>query len=406
MTLWPRTQLRRVFRVVNGGTPTADAENWDGPVAWATPIDLAKVNGGRLTRTARTLSTTGLMTGSRAVPAGSLIVSTRAPIGYVAEATVPMAFNQGCRGLMPWAEIDSRYFRYQLLALASRLNAAGQGSTFVELSGDALASVEVVVPPIHEQHAIADFLDTETARIDALITKKRRLVKLLESRLRSAASEIVEGGGGPLITGIPSIPRVPSTWRVLRNKVFMREVNEPSPDGLGEMLSVSHLTGVTPRSEKTVYMFEAESTVGYKVVRPGDLVINTMWAWMGAAGVSRHEGIVSPAYGVYRLDGMVVDPDYYDLLIRTPAYITEMTRFSRGVTSSRLRLYPDEFLRLSSPLPPLDAQGELAEGFKAATARSRELAARVDHQINLLVEHRRALITAAVAGELPVGEAA
>ena len=95
---------------------------------------------------------------------------------------------------------------------------------------------------------------------------------------------------------------------------------------------MSHLTGVTPRSQKTVYMFEAESTIGYKLVRPGDLAVNTMWAWMGAAGVSTHHGIVSPSYGVYQIDQTTVLPGYFDVLVRTPAYICEMTRFSRGVT--------------------------------------------------------------------------
>lgn len=66
------------------------------------------------------------------------------------------------------------------------------------------------------------------------------------------------------------------------------------------MLSVSHKTGVTPRSQKNITMFMAESYEGHKVCRPGDIVVNTMWAWMAAIGVSRHVGIVSPAYGIYR----------------------------------------------------------------------------------------------------------
>jgi type I restriction enzyme S subunit len=169
----------------------------------------------------------------------------------------------------------------------------------------------------------------------------------------------------------------------------MREVATPSATGNEEMLSVSHLTGVTPRSEKTVYMFEAESTVGYKMVAKGDLVINTMWAWMGAAGTAPVGGIVSPAYGVYRIDTSVVDPRWVDYVIRTPWYVTEMTRHSRGVTSSRLRLYPDEFLRLSMPLPPLAEQREIADYLDAETTRIDALVAKNRQLVRLLEERWR-----------------
>ena len=181
----------------------------------------------------------------------------------------------------------------------------------------------------------------------------------------------------------------------------MHEPNKRSKTGEEEMLSVSHLTGVTPRSEKTVYMFEAESTVGYKLVQPGDLAVNTMWAWMGAAGVSQHHGIVSPSYGVYRIDQSIVLPAYFDLLVRTPAYICEMTRYSRGVTSSRLRLYPDQLLALRTPVPPKGEQNEIVQQFEAAAEKGRSAINALDRQVELLVERRQALITAAVSGKLP-----
>ena len=101
-------------------------------------------------------------------------------------------------------------------------------------------------------------------------------------------------------SGLPSLGRVPAHWALKRAKYFFREVDERSSTGDEELLSVSHLTGVTPRREKNVTMFLAESNVGHKRCHPRDLVINTMWAWMGALGVARQTGLVSPSYGVYR----------------------------------------------------------------------------------------------------------
>ncbi len=189
---------------------------------------------------------------------------------------------------------------------------------------------------------------------------------------------------------LPTMPSLPSSWAVRRNKTFMAEARERSTEGSEEMLSVSHLTGVTPRSEKTVYMFEAASTVGYKVVEAGDLVINTMWAWMGAAGTATGPGIVSPAYGVYKINTAVAVPRFVDYLVRTPPYVVEMTRFSRGVTSSRLRLYPEEFLALHSPLPPVWEQRAIADHLDAQTSRVDALITKKQQLIRLLEERRRA----------------
>jgi type I restriction enzyme S subunit len=161
---WDEAPLRRVFRIVNGGTPTSDKQYWDGDVRWATPADIGAVDGKYLNSTQRSLTEAGVLTGSRTVPSGSIILSTRAPIGYVAQTSRLMAFNQGCRGLIPTVPADMRYFRYQLLSLREELVSRGAGSTFMELSTDALAAVPMVRPPLDEQRRIADFLDAETAR--------------------------------------------------------------------------------------------------------------------------------------------------------------------------------------------------------------------------------------------------
>lgn len=82
------------------------------------------------------------------------------------------------------------------------------------------------------------------------------------------------------------LPHVPEHWIEQRAKTFFREVDERSKTGQEELLSVSHLTGVTPRSQKNVTMFKAASYVGSKLCQPGDIVINTLWAWMAALGAS------------------------------------------------------------------------------------------------------------------------
>ena len=156
------------------------------------------------------------------------------------------------------------------------------------------------------------------------------------------------------------LPPVPEHWDEQRAKVFFREVDERSRTGEEELLSVSHLTGVTPRSQKKVTMFKAASYVGSKLCRPGDIVINTLWAWMAALGASRHVGIVSPAYGVYRPHRPdSFNPAYLDYLLRTRAYVAEYIGRSTGIRSSRLRLYPNQFLDIALIQPPRTEQDQM-----------------------------------------------
>jgi len=197
--------------------------------------------------------------------------------------------------------------------------------------------------------------------------------------------------------GVSWVGCIPAHWPEKRAKYYFKEIDERSQTGDEEMLSVSHITGVTPRSQKNVTMFKAESNVGQKRCQPGDLIINTMWAWMSALGVSNHAGIVSPAYGVYRPRSNQ-DYDYYylDSLLRIEGYRSEYICRSTGIRSSRLRLYPDKFLSMPVVCPPQEEQQTIARFLKAQDRLFRKFIRNKRRFIELLKEQKQNVINQAV----------
>ena len=266
-------------------------------------------------------------------------------------------------------------------------------------------------PPETEQLAIVRFLDYVDRRIRRYIRAKQKLIKLLEEQKQAIIHRAVTRGLDPNVrlkpSGVEWLGDVPEHWEVRPAKYFYREVDHRSATGGEELLSVSHISGVTPRSEKNITMFMASSYVGHKLCEPGDLVINTMWAWMGALGVARQRGIVSPSYAVYRplRPGLLVG-DYADLLLRTAYYVTEYVCRSTGIRSSRLRLYPEEFLRVRIVCPPVDEQRAILDYLSAQTAETRKAIGAAEREIQLLREYRTRLIADVVTGKLDAREAA
>lgn len=312
----------------------------------------------------------------------------------------PFLAHQRTYVLHSFQGIDARYLFYFFSSHFRFMCQDGSAKTTVDsVRRWMLTDMPILVPPENLQKRIAQFLDTETAKIDHLIAKQRELITLTESRLKLWRERTF---WGEVQTEDPFL-NPPTGWKVLRNRHLLEHVDARSETGDEEMLSVSHITGVTPRSMKNVNMFEAESTVGYKLVAENELVINTMWAWMGALGVSAYEGIVSPAYNVYRFRDLdAVNPMYFDCMYRTDAYVSLMKAHSRGIWESRLRLYPEVFLRLSSLVPPKDVQDRLVAENNERTTEAEKLITRCHKAIELLQERRSALITAAVTGQIEV----
>lgn len=185
-----------------------------------------------------------------------------------------------------------------------------------------------------------------------------------------------------LDSSLPWLGQIPSHWMVRRGKMLFRCVDVRSIAGSEELLTVSSEHGVIPRRTAKVTMFKAESYAGYKLCWPGDLVINSLWAWGRGLGVSKNHGIVSSAYGVYRLrDTNTVLPRFIHELVRSVPFNWELKVRSKGIWISRLQLTDETFLDAPFPIPPIEEQASIVRFIK-----------HTDHQIKQHIRVKRKLI--------------
>lgn len=297
----------------------------------------------------------------------------------------------------------------QAKPVSIQLELAANGITRFGIPKSAIGSLSIPVPSLPDQRRIVGYIADQVQDIDALIDGKQKLEGLLAEKRRTLVAEAVMRGldrSAPFRpSGIDWLGEIPAHWEIERSRWLFNERDQRSETGEEEMLTVSHITGVTPRSQKEVNMFEAETTAGYKLCFTGDLVINTLWAWMGAMGTAPVDGIVSPAYNVYTPGPRLLSA-YVDALVRIPVFAQEVTRYSKGVWSSRLRLYPEGFFETFWPVPPLDEQKQIVAYIAEERVKIDKLATATERSITLLKERRSALIAAAVTGQIAIPEAA
>jgi type I restriction enzyme, S subunit len=308
----------------------------------------------------------------------------------------------------PSHETNARflYYFYFYMYLEGVYNKLGAGVRST-LNQNDLLDLPVPIIDRSTQDRIVAFLDQKTAEIDTAIEKKQRLIELLKEQKAILINQAVTKGLNPDApmkdSGIEWIGRIPAHWEVKKAKYLFREIDERSINGDEELLSVSHMTGVTPRSEKNIYMFMAEDYSGSKLCHRGDLVFNIMWAWMGALGVSDRTGIVSPSYGVYRPKKADTFNNWYlEELLRSLSYVTEYNKRSTGLHSSRLRLYSHMFFAMEIAVPPLEEQNKIKEALSIQCKAADNVIIAGEKEIEKLQEFKQTLIAHAVTGKIKV----
>lgn len=275
------------------------------------------------------------------------------------------------------------------------------------ISRDILGNFHLPLPSTDEQSFIANFLDCKTAKIDQAVAIKEKQIQLLKEHKQILIQTAVTKGLDPNVplrdSGVEWIGGIPAHWIIKRAKYLFSEVNERSTTGKEELLSVSHMTGVTSRSEKNVNMFMAEDYSGSKTCQKNDLVFNIMWAWMGALGVADQPGIVSSSYGVFRQKVKdSFNPKYLEYLLKTTGYIEHYNKVSTGLHSSRLRFYGHMFFNMEIGFPTREEQDKIVAHIRTQSAKIDKAVAVQEQMIERLREYKAVLINAAVTGKIRV----
>jgi type I restriction enzyme S subunit len=297
---------------------------------------------------------------------------------------------------------------FRKIAEGTMYGAGGQK----RVSDGFVANYHFAKPSNTECETIANFLDHETAKIDTLIDKQQQLIKLLKEKRQAVISHAVTKGLNPDApmkdSGVEWLGEVPEHWGVQRIGTLFLE-SSARAEGETELeypiLRVSIHHGISDKEldeeEMDRKISRSEDRSLYKVVGENDLAYNMMRAWQGGFGAAKVNGLISPAYVVCKPKS-VLNSSYFELVLRTSTAVTELKRFSRGITDFRLRLYWDEFKNIQVPVPPKRELDEILRHIETVNTRYDRIAERATKQIELLNERRTALISAAVTGKIDV----
>ena len=337
---------------------------------------------------------------------GDVLFSVRAPVGELNVADQEVGIGRGLCAIRPGTSWVPRFGWWALHEARHQLNYVSTGSTYEAVATEDVANLLVEYAALDEQRTIADFLDQETGRIDALVAAKERLLGLLTEKRRALITRAVTKGLNPhnplRDPGIPWLGEIPKDWTARRAAWLFRERDVRGEPDL-PLLEVSINSGVVLRefSDERIESTAADFNT-YKIARQGDIVFNKMRMWQGAVGVAPTDGLVSPDYVVAAPTGSL-SSQYAGLLFRTETFSAECAKRSHGIVWDRLRLYWEGFRDIELPLPPPVAQTEIVAHIAAETAKLDALRAATGRTIALLKERRAALIAAAVTGQMQIG---
>jgi type I restriction enzyme S subunit len=377
MTVWPVKTLGDVCELVNGATPdTKVREYWGGKHAWITPAEMGGLDSPFISMSRRTLSDKGLASCSATmVPPKTVILSSRAPIGHLVINEVPMATNQGCKSLIPKDGLDFSFLYYYLKANVEVLESLGTGTTFKELSGTQLKTVEIPMPPLDEQKRIVALLDAATARVAELTACYEQARTHANNLFTSASREAFESNPDWPVKTIGDVCAVLDS---LRKPITKRDRTSGDYPYYGATGIVDYVGD---------YIFDERLVLVGEDGAKWDAGDRTAFIAEGKYWVNNHAHVLRCKPGV------LVDSWLTHYLT-----MSDLNRYVSGLTVPKLN--QGSLVSIAIPVPPLEEQERIVGHLDSMKAKTSEMVATYDAKLTAAKNLRQSFLESAFEGKL------
>lgn len=405
---WRRTTLGEECEIVSGSTPkTSEPAFWDGEIPWLTPADLSKWKGTYIDGGARSLTQAGLDSCSaRLFPKNTVMMSSRAPIGYTAIANRQMCTNQGFKSMLPSPSVNPEWLRYFLEHALPEIKAMSSGTTFAEISGKKLGTLPMNLPNVEQQTRIVEALDDHLSRLDKALADLEAAAQLSQhlflASLEKAIEECEETSYEPLAHCLNLVDQKKKVQRGWSPQCLSHPQSDSSKWAVLKTTAVQNMRYEPQHNKELPKKLEPKTHLEVQI---GDFLMTT-------TGPRNRCGVVCLVTSTpkrlifsgkilrFQPDPSKLLPAWLELVLASHRYQKQLDRLKVGSSDSSVSIGNAQVLELAVPVPSIAAQRRLVGNIQKMKTLAERFERNIEHEAQKFKELRRVLLQAAFSGNL------
>ena len=421
---WDVAKICLLARLESGHTPSRQhPEYWladECTIPWFSLADIWQLRPGiqeYVADTAEKISPLGAAnSAARLLPAGTVVLSRTASVGFAGIMAKAMATTQDFANWVPGERVSSEYLLYALRAMSDEFERVRYGSTHNTIYMPDIRRLAIPVPSREEQRRIVAFLRARLPKVDELIAKKERLAALLAEKGQALITQLVTKGLDPNAamreSGSATLGDVPAGWhalplRRLRDGGLEYGANEAAESLESTWPRFIRITDIDDAGRLRPETFRSlpPDVADPYLLRDGDILLARSGATVGKAFIYRSE-MGRCCFAGYlirlRVDRARMLPDYVRYYTQAAPYLREVR--SATIQATIQNVSAERYGAFVVPVPPLHEQRVIVQSLDTARQKFARAEQLIEDQLARLREYRQALITAAVTGQLDVGD--